>query len=382
MQKTLLFTFVILAFSCKTKVDDKIINVTSKKVISFDTLLIERLEVFNIETSYTGFFSIFNDSLHYIDRRFGWVFTLDTAGKLINQNLGQGEGPWELNTAYIDGYATLKSGDHFFIGSSFDIHIHDKLYKRKSEYLLGWLGNQDIDKVRESELPDPNEFSLYTLDYENLTLRTDARDNLYIPIYCENRRFNAFSSARYYNEGRILAQLNLRTGKVEQLLGKRSAEYLKFKYLGHHASFSFDIDDHNNFYVSHEIDSIIYKFDENFHLIKKFGFAGKAMDQNYKQVPEFDLRLLRDAYGNDRPKRGYYHHIEYFDQQDILFRSYTKGEHTPVDGLQVYKEGALIADVNVPKGLVIRGFINPYFYCESILQNDESLFFYRFKLPK
>jgi len=247
--------------------------------------------------------------------------------------------------------------------------------------VLGWFGNQNVDEVRESDTPDPNEFSLYTLDYENLTLRADSKNYLYIPIYAENPRFNAFSSSRYYEEGRILAKLDLKEGKIEQVLGKRSAEYLKYKYLGHHATFSYDIDGKDNFYIGHEIDSIIYKYDNDFNLIGKFGFAGKAMDQNYKEVPEFDLRLLREAYGKDRPTRGYYHYVEYIDDQNLLFRSYTKGGSSTVDGLQIYKNESLIADVHVPKGLVVRGYIAPYFYGESILENDEDLQLYRFKLP-
>ena len=68
----------------------------------------------------------------------------------------------------------------------------------------------------------------------------------------------------------------------------------------------------------------------------------------------------------------------------LLFRSYKKQSGT-LDGLQIYKEGIMIADINVPKGLRVMRYIAPYYYSYIIPQlaeNDDSLILYKFKMEK
>lgn len=65
----------------------------------------------------------------------------------------------------------------------------------------------------------------------------------------------------------------------------------------------------------------------------------------------------------------------------MLFRSYQKGIGCASDGLQIYQDGILIGDVDVPKGLKIMGYVKPYYY-SYVLPNEEKekLYLYRFKL--
>ena len=48
--------------------------------------------------------------------------------------------------------------------------------------------------------------------------------------------------------------------------------------------------------------------------------------------------------------KGYYIWVEYIDELDYLFRSYSKGKKESSDGLQIYQDRTLIADIDVPKG--------------------------------
>ena len=43
--------------------------------------------------------------------------------------------------------------------------------------------------------------------------------------------------------------------------------------------------------------------------------------------------------------------VEYVDETGLLFRSYRKGGGSVTDGLQVYRDGVLVGDVDVPPGI-------------------------------
>ena len=74
--------------------------------------------------------------------------------------------------------------------------------------------------------------------------------------------------------------------------------------------------------------------------------------------------------------------MEYVDESGLLFVSYRK-DLEDSDGLQVYKDGYLIADVIVPKKFRVMGYVAPYYYSYIIPlldEDDDSLIMYRFKL--
>ena len=72
---------------------------------------------------------------------------------------------------------------------------------------------------------------------------------------------------------------------------------------------------------------------------------------------------------------------KFMDEIDLLFVSYRK-DSEDLDGLQIYKNGQLIADVIVPKKFRVMGYIAPYYsYIIPLLdEEDDSLIMYRFKL--
>ena len=54
--------------------------------------------------------------------------------------------------------------------------------------------------------------------------------------------------------------------------------------------------------------------------------------------------------------------VEYVDETGLLFRSYRKGGGSVTDGLQVYRDGVLVGDVDVPLGFRMAGYVEPYYY--------------------
>ena len=370
-----IISLFLLVCSCKNKVDQ--INFQQVS-IAFDTLKVEKLTSIHENSSQEGDIYFQNTNFFFVDKRFGYLYLYDKEGNYLKTLLGQGESPKELNTAYVDGYAMDRKGNHIFLGSSFDIHIHRPDLTREKTTILDWKGKKNVNEVRENALDNIDQFSLYTLDYLNLNLITDSKGNLFIPIYSENEKFNAFTGEKYYKEGKILAKYNFKSNKVEKLLGQRSDEYLKYNYIPHHAWFSYDLDSLDHFLINHEIDPKIYYYDNDFDLITTFGTPGKSMNLEYKEINQFDLKLFREYYTNDRPKRGYYHSLKCLN--GLVFRSYTKNENSLTHGLQIYKDFVLIADVEVPKGLKVRGYIPPYYYGSVYDEESDKVEVYRFKL--
>ena len=140
----------------------------------------------------------------------------------------------------------------------------------------------------------------------------------------------------------------------------------------------FDIDNEGNMYLGFQADSSIYVFDKEFRTKFAFGVAGSAMDLSYNKIQtESDLPFFME----NIETKGYYSRIEYIDETGICFRSYKKGSHAQYDGLQIYKDGDLIGDCEVPKSFKVMGYVAPYYYSQVFNGDDDGeLMMYRFRL--
>ena len=64
-----------------------------------------------------------------------------------------------------------------------------------------------------------------------------------------------------------------------------------------------------------------------------------------------------------------------------MFRSYSKGEKESSDGLQIYQDRTLIADIDVPKGFKPIGYIKPYLFSDAIVDEGKMrVYVYRVRL--
>lgn len=378
-RKSLVFyLFFIILLSCNEQNVSDLYDVpaTSKKAIVIEELMLDSLSLDKIESSYLGFLRIIDDSLFFIDNRFCWIFSFDTSGSFFNRYLGQGKGPNELPTGIIDAYVNLEENQHMFIGSSWDCHLYNNDWERKKSYTINWQIKHSKDEMLRN--PEPAMPGLYSLMWDKLRVKS-FKDHVYLPIESQHPTFNMVVSENYFKNARVLAKMNYKTGVVEELLGKRSPVYQEYKNLGHFSYFSYDIDTEGNFYLSFEPDSLIYKFDQDFEPLKTFGFAGREMKTKYTETKL--IEQFKKLFHSERQTHGYYTWIEYVDETDLLFRAYQKGVHAATDGLQIYQDGLLIADVNVPKGMYIEGYIEPWYYSNAIIDEmDESMKVYRFKI--
>jgi hypothetical protein len=356
-------------------------GVSNETNLTLDKIKFDTINLKSIESSYTGSIEYIKDSIVFIDSRFCWAFIFNLSGELVEKKLGQGRGPNELNTSFIDGYCFLENGKKIFIGSSNDIHIYDKNWNRIRQSNINWNGTTEYGTAHKNiKNPSPDEPSVYTLEYANLKL--NSYDNsVFMPLYSEHPNFNGLIGYKYYKEGNILAELDLNDSKIKRLFGRRTPELLNYKYLMHHSMFRFDIDKNYNFYLSHEIDPLIYVYDKDYSIQYAFGCEGTEMDTSYTELEKFDRKKYPQLFFEDRPKKGYYTSIKIFEKQNLVFRSYTKGTNKNYDGLQIYRNRVLIADVEVPKGLEIKEFIYPYFYSNALIDEEkENIKILKFKI--
>ncbi len=382
MKKTI---FILIISTCYIgcKVDDyyrhfDADNISEKK-IQIETVLLDSIILDSVNTSHVGFVSIQQDSIFFIDQILCKVFSFGYNGEAFSEHLGIGRGPGEFTHDYIETYCKLPNGDHLFIGSSFDVHLFNQNWERLKRLTMDWQSSvRDVHPVN----PSPEEhFMLYTMEYTKFIVRPTSNNEVILPIFSQHQYFNPWTK-RYYKEGRIMALLDLESGKVTKIFGRRSPEYLNFEFVGHHSFFSFDIDSNDNIYIAHEIDSLIYVYDNDHNPLYTFGFSGKNMDTGYQEFANFSMEHLMKLYNEDRPARGWYNEIEYFEDHDILFRSYKKGAHSQNDGLQIYQNNVLIGDINVPKDFTVKGYIEPYFYSGAFIDVQiGEIKLYRFELP-
>ncbi|WP_160130963.1 hypothetical protein [Kordia antarctica] len=381
--KLVLIAFLFISCSTDKKPNSNFFNGVNKseKKIAFNTIALDTVVFDPIESSYNGFFDIYKNEINFIDQRFCWIFTFDKDGKIQSQNLGQGAGPNELDTGFIDAYKRLPNGKHLFMGSVFDVHIHDENWEREKKFVMKWNLTKAGWEINADNL-DPDEQRLYSPHYENFKIQTNSNNNVYFTVEANHILFNKYYTKEYYDMSRIFADLDLESGKVKSVFGRKSREYLNYNYLGAYDTFDYVMDSKNQMYVNHPIDSLIYVYNDEHENIYTFGNAGKNMMTNYPEFNSQEIDGIMSIYQNKKPNTSYYTDVKHIEEKDIFFRSYHKPIAEGVDGLQIYKGNVLVADVDVPKGFKVAGYIDPYFYSDAILEEDElTLKAYKFTLP-
>lgn len=335
---------------------------------SIYALNLESFLLDSIESSYIGNICIVSDTLYFIDERFAWVFRFNKNGKLIDRNLGLGGGPQEIETGLITGYCILPEG-WMFVGAADDCHIFDKAFFRGKRFVIDRGGSREISYKNAQN---------YTKWYGNIIMKYHNA-NVYYNVYVERPGMSSFDDKEeYYEKVGILLKMDINTGKITDVLGSYPPKYSENKGAILFDGFYYDMDNKGNFYVNYEADSLIYCYDANFIPTQVFGYNGKKMNRDYPFVSNEDYLKSRNII---KEKYAYFTHIKYIEEINILFRSYKRSIDEEFDGLQIYKEQILIGDVDVPKGFKVLGYISPYVYATTgIDEENETIELYKFKL--
>lgn len=340
------------------------INIREERNISYviDTLLIDT----TMNTTFVGNMGIHNNRLYFIDQLFCTIHFFDSTGKISFKSLGIGRGPTETTIGQIYTHVFLNNGYLCLQGTTDDVHLFNSEYKidRSKSYR----------KIRKSyELGDKigyDQFELYSMGYP-LVCRS-YKNSVFTNNRAEDPTFNYFQTPEIFvKEFRNITEQRLDKKETGRLLGRGMPDIYK-NNSGTHYIFSstfFDIDHDGNFYVIYMADSLIYKYDKDYNPLYSFGFEGRSMDKEYVAI-----RNISNIQGKGIAQyktKGYYTWIEYIDELGYLFRSYSKGEKELSDGLQIYQDRTLIADINVPKGFKPIGYIKPYIFSDAIVDEGE-----------
>ena len=348
----------------------------NKKKIEYNNINLDSISFQSIESSYVGFAKIVSKSIYFIDQKFRYVFDFDEDGILQARYLGFGRGPNEINASKIEGYENLNGNTHVFIGDDNFCHLYENNFLKKESFLMDYVYKSTMLNRKDIKPENP---AIYTLTYRKLITRS-YKNNLYFTVYSEHPYFNFITTPKeYFRNCRIIAKMNLSNGKIDGLLGRYSPKYLRDDACKQISLTNFDISEKGDFYVAQEADSLIYVYNSNFDIIKSFGFNGENICW-----PKHKLQSVNDfkKFANtDRKKYGYFTWIEYIDEKGMLFRSYKRGKNSVNDGLQIYEDGILIGDVDVPKNFKVIGYIPPYYYSNIFIdEENEKMSIYKFKL--
>lgn len=342
------------------------------KKIEIRHLDVEPYSLDTIESSYMGYLELRNDTIYLIDKRYCWVFRFTKEGRLIDRQMGLGAGPKEYDCGSIDGYCHLQDGRWIFLDPGAGYTYFTDNFERGNRMQIQMEGSRE-NKSYDNPM-------VYTKDYGFLFLR-QMGDYLYYNVVAWEGMAEDFMSntTDYFRKVKILMKMNLKTGQVEQLLGGYPALYeLK------HAVFqqvSFDVDQaKERFYVSYDADSLIYCYDKEYQPLYSFGWQGEEMKTDYST---YSWETLFKQRPKIRSEYSYYHDIKYIEELGLLFRPYKKSPDSATDGLQIYRGQTLIGDVDVPKGMIVLGYSQPYVYGTTGMDGTrESVDMFRFKFNR
>lgn len=382
---TTLFLFLLM-LTCESNEDIRSVkyyNVpdvskTDKKEqlhnITLDTINIES----NIETSYTGNFWINNDNIYFTDTYFMYVLKFDKNGKFIEKYIGEGEGPNEVNDIDDVSYNSSNNTYNLFSPKTSSIYMFNKDWEKVNEFVIDWDITRSYKDIVDNPSPLLMDSYEFANQYKNI-LKPWNETHLAISIESSHPKFNGhYGSELYYNNSRILALINLETGKIDNLIGRRSPFYLSNQ--------SLPIFDHFNYetfkdivYVDFWVDKEIYILDKKTgKATGKFGVPGRDMNVNYQTTSTY--QEADKLHFEHRKKFGRYRDLKYLPEKDLLFRFYYKGSNATSDGMQIYKNNSLIGDIDVPIGFKIIGILDNNLYGTIKIEDQEDFNLYRVKL--
>ncbi len=355
---------MLVASSCN---GSKNTGVEPEKDLRMESLAIDTVCVDSIELcSYTGFSGTYGNSLYFFDEQLCYLYPVSLDGKVGKRRLGMGHSAWEVPITRPSGVSySEESGRLIMLGGSYDAYIYDEKN-----------GVERIDMQVRGDKTSYASSSAYTL-WDEVVMRNDA-SAFYYNVFGNNEAVDIFHQKDHFKNTAILMRVDVKDGTMTPI-GKYSDYYVENKdKIKHLPYYYFDVAEEGGFYVTYQADSLIYQYDADFHLVHSFGFQGSGMNTDYSN-PGTTYEEFAEAVGKDMQNAGYYYWIEHVG--DYTFRSYRKSGTAATDGLQIYQDRTLIADVDVPHGFRVVGAVDGYFVTQiKIDEENRKLQFYKFKI--
>jgi hypothetical protein len=359
-----------------------IFDLTDKPVTSETRILYDKIEVNSvvldaIETSGVALLMLGVQELKVLDQDFGKIFVFDHTGRLKRTELGAGQGPGELPGGLAMFLATNPNNPdvNYLIGGSYDVYEFDGEWQRQRFTRIRWIHRKPVEVLGKN--PDPTDHRSYDLGYYVNRRLGATSTHLYLTLisgYPLDTEFNS-TTHLFANQARVLGRMRLSDGQVDTILGRLSPIYAADERYRTFDFFHPEILSDEMMLITYMPDSLIYTIDLPFTVTGAFGRSGRDMNLDYQAFPESrEEEDLRAHLIQEFESRGFYTSLRHIKERGLVFRTYTRGSHSPNDGLQIYQSQVLIADVDVPKGFKIAGYAEPYFYSEPMYDKDSDRF--------
>lgn len=350
--------------SCTEKSKYANMKIIAEKDIRYDKIVVDTIEVNLENTSFNGFSGVNNNELYFFDDFFCYYYSLDLDGLVKNRALGLGRARNEVPVKNPVGFSIFNNKAVVMDGA-YHAFLFDNFKDMK---MLDIKVEQDRESYTSS--------GAYTL-LDEVFMRQNKTHCFYNIM---GSALDPISQNDYYENANIIMKVDLQSGEAESVGYYPDTYTENYKKIRHLIKTYFDLDEKDNYHVTYQADSLIYVYDNKSKAKLAYGFKGLDMDLNYENPwPTEDN--FGHAYVTDLADKGYYYWLEYVKDKNSIFRTYRKGSHTEYDGLQVYENGVLVADINVPGQFRVAGYIEPYFITHIIAdEENETMKFYRFRL--
>lgn len=348
---------------------------------SINSLELSKIEIQDIGNPVgKGFSYVLDNQLLFFDLAREEVLEIDPETGSQKVIITKGEGPNEVPRfesfthsedmrVFLDGYA-------FF--------VYDSNWEQVGRNSFRFYENDELSEIEAN--PSGEMIGVYEFKFwENQPHIVD--DKLWINIESSNPKFNFLMNESYYRDSRIVGEVNLNTGEVENILGRKPPIYLNYKFIPYNDVF-YLMPYGDDFILSFHPDSAIYIVDKRLNLKSYFGAKGIEMDQAYREMSEIEeySTSFQDAW----TKKGYYKHVYGSKEDNVVMRTYTLGNKNQEilnygdnpKRLQIFKNFQLIGDVEVPTYFKVIGRIGEYYYADGSGENpdNEEILIYRFKI--
>jgi len=372
----------LLLFACQEVAEPNVHDAISFSVPSIhatnlriDKIRFDKMALDSFSSSLDGKLYISGSRLIFVDDHLCFLSEFDTSGRFVSRHLGRGKGPDELPVKKIGFFGRTSDGNYFFIGTSWDCYLFDKNFHHLDDYEINWHPSNRTGGAENR--PDPSTTDLYTLAYGFGAMDIDGT-TAYLPLLSQARSFNSISPT-YSSDARMLATMDIRNGYIGKIMGRLSPVYRENKNFQTQTYLNFQLAPANQLYLSYPLDSFIYVSDRKFTIERKFGRKGRDMNMSYTAVD--NISNFWNVWNRQETRLGHYGAIKYIKDMNLLFRSYQKGIPSSSDGLQIYRNDTIVADIDVPKGFEVIGYIYPYFYSNAFSDEDkERVGFYKFRI--
>lgn len=382
MKKIKIILFLLFLISCKKEEEITNINYFNKAIInksikkeniklSIDTICPNN----NLETSFNGSYNVANDKIIFNDVYFGYLLCFDKNLNLLSKHFGRGKNSNELIGADYITYSTITNKYYVLSSKTGVIAVINSKYQKEKEFEI----NFNIKRSREEVINEPiaHLMDSYEIDYGyDGLLNIFDKNHIAIAVTSSHPKFNGYFNSKYYYENsRVIALINIEDEYIDRLIGRRPPLFLK-KQLPNYDHFNYQVAN-ENIYLNFFPEATIYKIDKNADtLMEAIGVKGKEMKTDYVTTSTYKEAYKREF--QDYTQYSFYNSL--YVNGKFIFRGYTKND-LKKDGMQIYKNQQLLADLDFPKGYKIIGKIDNYYYASKIsIKRKEDMMLLKIKI--